>query len=298
MTKRKINLVVCMLLLIPASIDAQGIGGRLRQRAQDAVSGDKKADQTEIDKSKVFINDVVEISEAAMKGFQVGIETEIRLLTEFATLLDTYKSPEEYERCQQEIATSPEAMEIFNLMASIPDNATAEEIQRINEKMNEQFAALMKKKCGPSIVEDWPQSKRAERLREIATKAAAAAGPVRPPEPVPSGGPSSGDDESYTFPRQQQGMTLQAYIIFKERVNAYCAFKKLKGDSMPVTPGDGYNLSFPASALDGSSNPAMWIFTADEVRQMDDHCDGLVVQIGKITQIIEMAPINIYGKRN
>ncbi len=302
MSKRTLCLMLLWAALgMPASLDAQGVGGRLRQRAQEAIGADrkdeKKEEKTDIDRAKVFTGDVIEISAAGMKGLHNGLDTEIRLLTEFAALLDTYKSPEEYERCEQETAQSPEGMAILGRMADMPDNVSAEEMQRIIAKMNEDFLALKKKKCGPSIVEDWPQSARTDKLKEIATRAAAAAGPVRSPEPLPPGGPSPSDDgPDWIVAQQQEGMTLQAYITFKERVNAYCLYKKLRGPDMPVTPGDGYNLAFPASALDGGTSKVSWVFTAQEIIEMDDHCDGVVLKIGKIQQIIEMPPIIIKGR--
>lgn len=297
MIKGTMSLVLLWFVLaIPVSLEAQGIGGRLRQRAQETVSGKKEAEQTEVDRSKIFTGDVLEITEAAMKGFMIGLETEYRLLTEFAALLDTYKSPEDFQQCKTELPSSPEAMEIMARMGNMSANATDDDIRRAIEKMNEDMVALQKQKCGGDVTEDWPNTKRDEKLREIGVKAAAAAIPVRPPEPRPTGGPSPLDDESYIAYQQQQGMTFQQYIIFKERVNAYCAYKKLKGDNMLVTPGDGWNLSFSAKALDAKAGNVSWVFTADEIKVMDDHCDGVVLEIGKITMILEMAPINIYGK--
>jgi hypothetical protein len=181
-------------------------------------------------------------------------------------------------------------------MATLGDSVTTEQIQAATEKMNEQFMALILKECGPSIVEDWPQTKRTQPLEEITAKAAAAAGPVRAHEPLlPSGGPSAAEDEQYFF-TQQQGLSARAFRIYKERVIAYCAYKKLKGNNMPVTPGDGYGMTFAASLLDKTAGDAPWVFTADEVQEMDANCNGVILYVGKITQIIEMAPINIKGR--
>lgn len=294
MTKRMRFLVlVCLALAIPSGAKGQ-VSGRLRQRVQQALGGEKKDEPTGIDRSKVFTGDVIEITAAGMRGLHNGLDTEIRLLTEWAALLETYKPHEEYQRCEGGLAASPEGMAIMLPMANLPDSVSAEEMQRLIEKINKEMNALKREKCGPSIAEEWPQPKRTEKLQEIGRRAAAEAGPVTAPDPPSPGGPAAADDAP-AVPRQQQGLSFQAYIIFKERVNAYCAFKKLKGASMPVTPGDGYNLSFEASALGGGTSKAMWIFTAQEVLEMDPECDKVTLKIGKIQMLVEMPPIYIKG---
>jgi hypothetical protein len=62
-------------------------------------------------------------------------------------------------------------------------------------------------------------------------------------------------------------------------------------------PGFGPLPEGPSSQLDRSraSLPRPHR-RAEEVIVIDDHRDGVVLQIGKITQIIELAPINIRGR--
>ena len=161
---------------------------------------------------------------------------------------------------------SPEGMEILNLMSTLGDSVTAEMIQRATVMMNEQFVALTTKKCGPDANEDWPQTKRKERVDTIVAKAAAAAGPVKlldlPPEP--SGGPAM--EPAFDVRMVQDlGMTLRQYAITWERAENYCLLLQA-GAIHPLQP-----VVHPA---DGGK--VFWVYSEAEARAIEPLCPEIL----------------------
>jgi hypothetical protein len=112
-----------------------------------------------LNRAELFTEDVIEITAAGIRGLLHGLDVEIKLLNEFAALLDTYKSPEDYQKCQGEIALSPEGAAILGQLMKLPSGSTAEAIQAATKKMNDDFAALQLKKCGQNVLETWPVEK-------------------------------------------------------------------------------------------------------------------------------------------
>lgn len=275
----------------PSGADAQS-GGRFRARMETAVEP-AKVELVEFDRSKLFINGAVEMTMAGVRGLHRGLDTEIRLLGEFVAQLETYRSSEEYSRCVTNLAMSPEAQQITMRIGTLPENASAERLQSTITKMNEDMQALMKKTCGADVKAEWPQHKREEKLKAIAAQAAAAAGPVSDASRG-RGGPAPHDD-FFDRDDQQGGMSEQEYAVWKERFTAYCAYKKLRGGKLSVTPGDGYGFGFSAVFLNPKAGTVVWTFSAEEVVLADAECYEVVLKIGKIQQIIEMPPIYIQG---
>ncbi len=303
------GILLCALVALTAPVDtsALGVGGRLRQRVDQAASQDKKPDQAQ-ERPLKFDAIVVEINEASLRGLENGLDTEIRLLEAFAALLAPYKSLEEYRACVNQLGENPgfkeTYMQILMHLANVRDGATMEEMQRATEKMNRDMAALVLKACGPDP-DDWPEHKRREKIEEIARKAAAAAGPIRSFRPEPHGGPfaiDDGDDTAwdahewaatYTGAQQTQGLPYHAYLVMKERVQALCTYLDVSGH----TPTPGYQLHFPASLIDPNGNPKIfWVFMPDEVKQIQAICPPIQLKLGKVQIILEMPPIRITGR--
>jgi hypothetical protein len=97
--------------------------------------------------------------------------------------------------------------------------------------------------------------------------------------------------------QKPKAMTRKQKRIYGERVEAYCKYKKLKGKNQFWTPGDGDNLAFRANYLDPKAGKVWWTFSAQEIVEMDPQCADVELKIREIREIIEMAPINIKGKR-
>lgn len=297
MPTNRTSLVVAALVIGQATLSNATAQTEARFRAKvETADAAAKVELAEFERSKVFINGAVEMTMAGIRGLHRGLDMEIKLLEEFAAELKTFRSPEVYSACVDNLAMSPEAQRIAMRVGALPENATAEQAQNALTKMGEDMQALMKTKCGADVNEEWPQHKRDERLKTIVSRAAAATGPVSDTTRG-RGGPAP-EDEFFDLADQQRAMTDVEYKVWQERVEAYCAYKKLKKGKMNVTPGDGYGYGFAASFLNPAAGKKVaWLFTAEEVVLADAECTELVLKIGKIQEIIEMAPINIRGRR-
>lgn len=263
----RVMLLCCLTAAaLPVDTRAQGVGQRIRKKVADVTGRNEQKDASQPDRTRVYDGDVLELTEPVMKGFMNGVRTEMALLEEFAGLMDTYKRPEEYERCRQETAQSPEGMEIGLRLVNLPDNVSADEMQRVIAKVNEELNALTRKKCGPDASEDWPPAKRRERVEAIVARAADAAGPVRPPRPLPapSGGPAIEEDGLEPQATQGAGMTLRQYGITLERAENYCRLLE-SGAIQPLQP-----VVHPSS--DGK---VYWVYSEVEARAIEPHCEEL-----------------------
>lgn len=282
MRMRGMVMAVCVLIAtaIPTGAGAQ-VGGLIKKKVAEAAGKDEQKQTPEGDASKVYDENVLELTEPVMKGYMNGLRTELRLLADFADVMNGYKKPEEYERCRQDVATSPEGMEIMLRMANLPDNASAEEMQRAMAKAAEEVLALTKQKCGPDAGEDWPQSKRREKVAEIRAQAAAAAGaggPGQSPIPAPPasdhgvqsphGGPSV--DDAFApgtgfLAAARDSMTLEQYGISDERAENYCRLLE-SGAIHPLQP-----VVYPAPG-----GKVFWIYSEVEARAIEPHCPEIL----------------------
>jgi hypothetical protein len=223
------------------------------------------AQQRVVKKSNVYGDFVLELTEPVMKGFMNGARLELAQLDEFVKQLGTYKKPEDYARCTATAVTSTEALEIMDMMLSVSDSATQEEIQRVMTTVSERTKALLKERCGPSVVEEWPREKRSTRVDSIVARAAAAAGPVNSPDatPLPLRGPSIRDD--LDAGPQGVGMTLKQYGITIERAEQYCLLLKAEviHPRQPVVhPGKG--------------DEVFWIYSEVEARAIEPLCPEIL----------------------
>jgi hypothetical protein len=279
MRKAMTGLILCVRLILgtPAG-------------AQDAKAVDPSQEGVQ------FNERVVELTEPVVRGLLTGLDREIALLTEFRDLLETYKTSEEYDVCQRQVAMSPESQKIVMQIANLPTNSTMEQVQRVTEKMNTDINALLKRRCGDNIDEEWPPGKRMERVKEIHQQAAAAAGlllPGTPPPPPRRGGPWIDDATTETV--QASGSTAP-YDIALERIDAYCKYKKKSPSMFPMPPG--YNLAISASIIDpfnASLRNHYYSYTPAEMAAIEPMCEsGLIMAVGEIE--ILMDDIKITGK--
>lgn len=208
-----------------------------------------------------FNERVIEITAPVIGGFMNGLDVEITLLAEFAQELVTYRAPGDYRRCHGRVASSPEFQKIQAQPATWPDNATPEELQRLSDKMAADMVAYVRKQCGGDILNEWPEHKRRERIEEIQRKAAVAAGPVMAaPGPRPRG-PKALDEVVDYWMEQGAGLSVEAYLIMKERVEAYC---KALNDGV-IKAGEA--VKFP-----GTGKDIYWVYTEEEAKAIAPLC--------------------------
>lgn len=251
-------------LAVPAVVEAQSIGDRLKKKV--GIGGDEQQQQATAASSTTFSGDVVEITPEVLEHFTNGLKTEIALRAEFAALLATYKTPEEYQQCSNGVATSPEGMKIMERMVNFPENTTLEQMQRIYAEVDVAMKELLAKVCGPDP-QDWTQHKRQEKLAEIEQKAADAAGPATGSSPVPEHGPSVAADDAFAL----RGLPLGVYQLIKERVIPYC----MALESGVIQPGQ-------AVLIPGDGSNTYWVFTAAEAQAIAPHCAELMAMLEEV----------------
>ena len=215
-------------------------------------------------------SDVLPITATLLDGVRTGLDTEIRLRKEFQQLLASYKTREQYGACTAEVAMAEEGQKIMGQIATLPDNVTPAEFQRLMEKMDAEMKALLKQRCGADVDVDWPIGKRSTKLEEIEAQAAAAVNPSAD-LPVPElDGESPEDAGDNELPRA--GISVRAYQILKERIVPFCmAYEDglIKLDGNPVQiPGSGRNI--------------YWVFTAQEAAYIAPRCKELMALLAEL----------------
>lgn len=269
--------VLCAFFAIATRVDAQA------QATQQAIE---------------FNERVIEITEPVIRGVMNGLDVQIRLLREFDQFLRTYKTPGEYRVCQGQVAASPELQKIMSQPLGWPENPTPEQQQRLSEKMSADMEALLRKKCGGDIINEWPEQKRGEKIEEIEMKAAAAAGPVKSSSRRQSG-PAWVDETDDVDVVQSVGMLIAAYRIVLERISAWCQYKQVI-KKQGYTPTPGYNVHFSASFINPKVSASIFfVYTVDEIKTIDKYCFDIELKIGQATieqEAIYMAPLKIRGK--
>jgi hypothetical protein len=280
-TKSGLALLALGLLVIAptAPVDAQGIRGLIKKKAEESVRKPEAAPAEEMP-GALRDPDVVPINEETLGHFRRGLDVEIAERAALTKFLAGIKTREQYRACTTNLALSPEGQKIAMRMSELPENATPAQMQAVITKMNEEMNALALTRCGEDPVKylgNW----RAERLREIEAKAAAAAGP-----------PADSDLESWsafqpTGPAAEQaaldppvarttlvlaGMTPRQYALYKERVIAFCQAIQ-NGWKPPATP---------IVTMPGTGN-GKWVFTQDEVQDLLKHCQTLMQLLTQVT---------------
>jgi hypothetical protein len=168
-----------MAFAAPRPLEAQfgGLRGRITDAAKKAAGADeapKPADKPTVSKPVVLSTDdpmVIPITDAVLVAFAKGLQTEIDLKEQLRKELAAMKTPEDYAACRQQVAGSPQFMEIMMRLGKLPENPSDEVMQKAMADMARDQEALLSKTCGPDVT----QVNSAERLKDIQRKAASAA---------------------------------------------------------------------------------------------------------------------------
>jgi len=269
MKARMAGLLLCafVAVTITTRAEAQGIGGLVKKKVEEAKKGETKA--ADAQDPAIHTTDVLPITSTLLDGFMTGLNTEIRLRKEFQQVLASFKTPEQYKSCSTETAMSEEGQKILGQLGNLPDSVTAADIQRVMEKMDVEMKALLKKRCGDDVGIEWPNGKRAEKLEEIEAKAAAAVDPSKEPNPELDNGPS---DASVISETAAAGINVRAYQILKERLIAFCAQWELGNIKL-----NGQPVSFP-----GSGSKIYWVYTAQEAALIAAHCKQFMAALEQL----------------
>lgn len=300
MTKRMICVILGVLLGLGTAAGAQAqLGGLIKKKVAEKVvgkTGNDTGTPARPQQGVQFNERVVELTEPVVKGLIKGLDVEVAGLQDFDKRLAAYKTVDEYDACKTQVATSPEGMQIAMQMQNLPENVTAEQMRRVVEKMGTAMNALIARKCGPSINDDWSDNKRREQVAQIESDGAAASVPVQSPGPQPSAhGPAAVDDTERERPDTVTAAALDAYRIKKERVAAWCAYRKLEGSEESKRLVDkGYSVGFPARKINPQAGGEFY-FTAEEIKAIDPECTTIVLTVGKIELIMD--EIYIRGRR-
>lgn len=316
-----LSLTASLVFLAGTPTQAQ-VSGLIKKKLKEAVKApdkkEEKADQAGAEKGLQFNERLVELKGPVAAGLITGLDTEIAQLTEFKQLLTGYKTVDEYKQCEGEVAVSPEGLEVMKPFGDLPDNATREQLQAMQEKLGMAMNALIARKCGPSIDVDWPDTRRREKVDEIHRNGAAAAGlllrsgsdgpsGLRSEESAPAPDPRNwstapsepdavwapGVEDRPTVQAVQQAGSTEPYDLGLERYKMLCAYKKAR-PHMFKDLGD-YNLGIEAKFYQKGLTGTVF-FTNAEVRALSPMCDdGVYLKVGKVEILME--EIKITGRR-
>jgi hypothetical protein len=172
-----------LALVQPLEAQFGGLGRRIGDAAKKAagVESEETAKPTVpgAPKPVVLRTDdplVIPITTAVLDTFARAMQAEIELREEFRKELEARQATDsKYEPCKQQVAGSPEVIEIMMQLGNLPDNAPPEAMQDLMAKMAKDQEALVLKRCGPAPV----PVNGAARLQEIKRRAVAAAGPIQ-----------------------------------------------------------------------------------------------------------------------
>ena len=286
------------MALTMATVAEAQIGGLIKKKVAEAVKGPEKTEAKPADgeKKSIYNDEIVEMTGPVLDGFANGLRTEIALRNEFREVLAKLKTPAQYQSCTNDAAASPEGQKISTRILSLPESVSAEEMQRVIAKAGQDLDALQEKKCGKDPAVEWSDERRAEKLKEIELKAAAAAGPVRPPstDPDPAreevdGGPfdtsasSLPMESAFHFtgpvfePQAIPSMPLLVYAMFKERVFMFCD-AQIKGTIEVDSKG---NVRIP-----GIGVGIYGVFSAAEASALKGRCDAIMKLLEKLNGVI------------
>jgi hypothetical protein len=182
--KARLLPLACLALALaaPQLVEAQfgGLGRRITEGAKKAAGVEPDdAAKPETSKPVVLRTDdpfVIPITDTVLKAFEKGLQTEIDLLGQLRSELAARETAvQKHNACKQQAAGSPEFVEILMSLGNLPENVSAEDMQKAMAKMTQDQEALVLKRCGPAPA----AVNGADRLREIQRKAAASAGPIR-----------------------------------------------------------------------------------------------------------------------
>jgi len=305
--KRSIAVVLMfaasMSVATPCSADAQ-LGGFIKKKVKEAIKPPEKPSEPAPAPAGQSSNaaageggssglpsigggDVLVISSETIGRVMRGLDSEAAMLADFHKMLAKYPTREQYEQCKQKAMMSPEGQKVAMAMLNIPSNATAEQTQAIIVKMNADAEAIQNKAC-PLDPNDWNDSKRSERVKQIHAKAASLARP----KPAPRTGslPHAGEEllmyEVNPFDALADtvaadtvvvitggGLSEREYGILIERMIFYCEAKK----TTDMSPDKG-DLKVP-----GAGQGMYWIFKKEELAALKNFdCDAFLKKYASV----------------
>jgi len=275
-------------------VEAQ-LGGLIRRGADAAKKqAEPKTEQPAATQSDPFADPaVVRITQDQARRFQQALQYEVdkrnELRAELKKAAGNMKSPEEYTKCSQEYATSPEAMKLVQDMADKSADGSADALMKNMKAMQTEMEAGKTKRCGVDPRTTGTEAKIAERLRQIEGEASdvamppgwtprAALAPPGPNAPLFAAmglrtGSLAGVPEAAAGRAAQGPMIpvtahpfLRAYAMLKERVPRFCESKQRNESNNLIqvqgaSAGNNYVFAKEeADALSGTCNPIMSLF--------------------------------------
>lgn len=292
MTRIRLTLLllgVSTALLGPATADAQ-LGDLIKRKAKEAIKGPAKeqpaatADSEDISAQMkdIYAKDpnVVPITTDQLVRLEKALKFEISERDALQKEKPA-KTPEEFQTCSQNVGGSPEAMKLVEDMAKANANATVEALMKAQQKMYEDLAALVAKRCGEDPGQ-WA-TKRDARLAGIPGRASDIAKPdgwiprsAGAMHSAPSGrwGSDAGDSEERIESAQVPHPFLRAYSMLKERIPPFCIAWDLKVIKLQAgTSGAGVRVPDPDT---GKGKSPWYIYTSEEASAMAPFCIPLI----------------------
>ena len=107
--RRRSSRPLVLALPLASPVEGQGVGGLIRRKAAEAAKG-KKAEPTRNDSKAdgpITLTAECEISEASISRFERGLETELRLRSEFEVIFSGLRTQEQVVACRQKEAIGP-----------------------------------------------------------------------------------------------------------------------------------------------------------------------------------------------
>jgi hypothetical protein len=184
------------------------------------------------------------VTAETLDQFRKGMEVEVAEREKGKKFLASLKTPEAYRACQTELAMSPEMQKVMMSMGELPENATADQVQKHTAKVSAQMESLLVKKCGPD-----PGSYHPEQFVRAA---------------VGKGQDASGlGKDDYTYHTWKEWVLEFCNYVEKLKKDKDAAQKlaKIKDEGLRI-PGQGTGIYF--------------VYSASEANLLLERCDALM----------------------
>lgn len=269
MQSMRIALAVLLSLAVAPRVDAQGIGGLIRRKVEDATKAKEPAAKQEDGPTGSKLGFV--LTEASLASFQRGLETEIQLRDDYVKKLSTLKTAEQYQACETEMAMSPDGQKIMAEFMTRSEKAkNNDDREKVTVWLNEQFNALKLKRCGedPKPFRD-SQKQQFEKAEE--------AGAAEFAKGLTSGSDADaagvlGGPNADAFDGTDAAANLGWYRILKEWIPPFCQLAKdLQQEA--ITKG---------VSIAGTGAKIFFVYTAYEASKLIAVCEGTMSLLKKL----------------
>jgi len=241
MKRNPVLLLVIMMALFAALPAGAGITDAVKKKAAKTLKGDKPTPAT-TEAGPIQSRMSPEVTAERLAQFQKGLELEVAEREKAGKFLASLKTQEAWDECKQKLMMTEEAQKIYLAVGDLPENATADDLQKVSAKVNAQMEALTLKHCGPD-----PSKFDAGRMtREAIGKGSDLAG--------------LGDDLAYAAWKEWVLEFCNYLEKLKEQPDAEKQIAKIKGEGLRI-PGDGRGV--------------YWVFSASEAALLIERCDHL-----------------------